>query len=102
MVTRFLTTLLVLSSTASAFVPKPKKPRSISGLILHEYEDKKGYQISFNPMEGYKSVNEKRAKECAETFGKCSVEEMASLRDSKSVSCLVGCSSIRCMLLLSG
>lgn len=42
--------------------------------------------ITVNPMEGYKGVDLARAKECAEHFGECSVEEMEDLRKSELVS----------------
>jgi hypothetical protein len=85
MMTRYAPFVLILFSTAMAFAPMPKSRRS--RLVLHDY-DKTGHHISFNPMEGYKPVNEKRAKECAEHFGECSVEEMEYIRDSEFPSTL--------------
>jgi hypothetical protein len=83
--TRFLPSLLILVSTAMAFAPMPKSKSLHSRLVLHDGArfDEAGHHISFNPMEGYQPVNEKRAKECAEHFGECSVAEMEFLRDSE-------------------
>jgi hypothetical protein len=85
MLTRFLPSLFILSSTAMAFAPMPKSKSLLrSRLVLHGGRfDEAGHHISFNPMEGYQPVNEKRARECAEHFGECSVDEMEFLRDSE-------------------
>ena len=45
--------------------------------------DPKSKHITYNPYEGYQSIDMNRAKECAENFGKCSVPEMEFLRNSK-------------------
>jgi hypothetical protein len=86
MMIHYLPSLLILFSTAIAFAPMPKSRQS--RLVLHGYEETGGHHISFNPMEGYKPVNEKRARECAEHFGECSVDEMEHLRDSEFPSSL--------------
>lgn len=39
--------------------------------------------ITYTPFEGYQSVDIKRAKECAENFGVCSVKEMEFIKSSK-------------------
>lgn len=86
MTTRYLSSLLILFSTAMAFAPMPKSKSTSrrSLLVVHGSRfDEAGHHISFNPMEGYQPVNEKRARECAEHFGECSVEEMQYLRDSE-------------------
>jgi hypothetical protein len=84
MLTRFLPSMLILFSTAMAFAPMPKSKSLHSRLVLHGSRfDEAGHHTSFNPMEGYQPVNEKRAKECAGHFGECSVDEMEFLRDSE-------------------
>lgn len=40
------------------------------------------HHIEYNPMAGYQGVDLDRAKECAEHFGECTVDEMALLRES--------------------
>jgi hypothetical protein len=99
MLTHFLPSLLIIFSTATAFAPMPKSKSRRSRLVLHGY-DEASRHISFNPMEGYQPVNEKRARECAEHFGECSVAEMEHLRDSEfpsSLSSFVVCGGLNHM-----
>lgn len=79
--------IVVLAGTSSdAFVVKPRNAISAVCRQAYKYEDAKEHHVTFNPMEGYQSVNEQRARECAEHFGQCSVEEMEQLRESKFTS----------------
>lgn len=67
---------------ADAFVVRPVS--RVSSPLSATY-DKKGHHITINPMEGDKGgVDLERARECADNFGKCTVEEIQELRDSKS------------------
>jgi hypothetical protein len=77
--------LLFVASTASAFQVSPKSKSGRCCRLVLCNVDEKEHQLSFNAMEGYKSVDLARAKDCADHFGKCSVEEMEQLRNSKSI-----------------
>lgn len=66
---------------ASSFFVKPLAGRA--RVVMYDV-DKDGHDLTYNPMEDYQSVDMKRAQQCAENFGECSVEEMEQLRDSKS------------------
>lgn len=73
--------LLLLSPFASSFFVRPmvdRGPRVICDV------DANAHDLTYNPMEDYQSVDMDRAKQCAENFGVCSVEEMENLRDSES------------------
>ena len=72
--------LAILASTASAF---HVLPRSRYGGRVILQATKESEDLTFNPAEGYKGVDLARAKECADNFGKCSVEEIEELRSSK-------------------
>ena len=75
-------TLLFLSipSTTLAFsalLPRQQHRRRTVIVFTTEKD------LTFNPAEGYRSVNLPRANYCAEHFGVCSLEEIEDLRDSK-------------------
>ena len=75
---RYLLSLSFFTVAVTAFQPRPSGHNR--RLVILKAEDK---SLTFNPMEGYQSIDLKRAKECAEHFGKCSVEEMEQLKDSE-------------------
>jgi hypothetical protein len=66
---------------ADAFVVKPASRRETWTTFLKEY-DAKSKHLTFDPFEGYMGVDMERAKECADNFGKCSVEEMKLIKDN--------------------
>jgi len=76
--------VLHIATEADAFgmVPRPRfaGPRSTQ-VALKSTED--GRHIAVDPMAGESSkpVDMARAKDCADHFGKCSVEEIEALRD---------------------
>ena len=73
-----------LTVAADAFVVQPRHHHAVSSLTAAAAKfDKEGHHITINPMEGYKGVDVERARECAEHFGKCSVEEIEQLKNSK-------------------
>jgi hypothetical protein len=72
---------LSFADLSNAFLVQRERGVSIKS-ALHDY-DPKGRHITFNPLEGYQSVDLARAKECAENFGKCSVQEMEQIKSSK-------------------
>jgi len=76
-----------LAVAADAFVVQPRHP-AVSSLTAKF--DKEGHHITINPMEGYKGVDVERARECAENFGECSVEEIEQLKNSKYKRCWKG------------
>jgi len=70
---------------ADAFVVL--QPNQSSRMPLAAEYDKKGHHITLSAVESFKggAVDMKRAHECAESFGKCSVEEMEQIKSSKSL-----------------
>ena len=78
MMRTMIVALLWVSTQGFGVVPKLHRT---FGVALQSSED--DHHIAFNPMAGYKSVDLDRAKDCAEHFGQCTVEEMQELRDSK-------------------
>jgi hypothetical protein len=75
----------VLLSAATAFHVMPQSMQTSRRWALKDVDEK---HLSFNPLEGYQGVDVNRAKECAEHFGKCSVEEMEELYNSECYTCL--------------
>ncbi len=45
--------------------------------------EKDTHGLAYDPMEDYQSIDMERAKQCAENFGECSIEEMEHLRNSE-------------------
>lgn len=78
-----ITLLLAFLGEALAFhvVPSTRVVTRLESATSHENN-----HLNFNPMEGYRSVDMARAKECAEHFGECSLEEIQDLRDSTLLS----------------
>lgn len=69
-------------STNAFVVVKPLSRRT--GVALTAKYDKQGRHISVDPLDGsYKSVDMNRARECAENFNQCAVEEIEQLKNSK-------------------
>jgi hypothetical protein len=81
---RLLLTVALFLASTDAFVVVQQPYARRTGALAATY-DKKGHHISVNPMEGNKSVDINRARECAENFGKCSIEEMEQIKNSKSL-----------------
>jgi hypothetical protein len=87
---RFLVSLCFLSVAVTAFQVHPHR----SGRLVVLSGTKEDSDLTFDRMEGYpQSVDFARAKECAEHFGECSVEEMDILRKSE---CNIALHLIRC------
>ena len=78
-------TITLFVASANAFVGVQPRSRS-TGVALAAKYDKQGHHITVDPMDGFKkSVDLNRARECAENFGKCSVEEIEQIKNSKSL-----------------
>ena len=75
--------LLWVPTTCLAFsfkgIQQQQRYRGASTALRYNEEDD---SLSFNPVEGYRSVDIPRAEYCAKNFGVCSVEEMQDLRNS--------------------
>lgn len=70
---KFLVALCFLSTAVSAFYIQPQTLGRTRVVIAAKKQE----------QEGYKVVDAARAKECAENFGKCSLDEIKKLRDGE-------------------
>jgi len=70
--------LCSISYTAAFLAPNSKSLQTTSPKFFAT----KDRHITFNPFEGYQAVDIDRAKECAENFGECSVQEIEQLRSN--------------------
>jgi hypothetical protein len=80
-----LSLIFLISSVVDGFratKTAARRPFALSRLAMNSAttEPQQRGHVSFDPA--YKGVDMARAHDCAEHFGKCSVEEMQELRDS--------------------
>ena len=77
--TRIILATSAVTSSAFAFHVAPRQVRARTSL----------FDMTVGGMEGgpfsTEELDLKRAKECAENFGKCSVKEVEKLRDGKAI-----------------
>jgi hypothetical protein len=83
MTTPTLLFLLALISSGSAFSVKYSGSPAERDPFIVQRESTSNHDLSFNSLDEYLPVNLERAKQCADHFGECSVEEMEALRNSK-------------------
>jgi hypothetical protein len=76
----FLSISIFLSASVSAFQVTPHDRMRLSLVVFSTSSDSDLY---FNTMDNFNAVNVERAKDCAEHFGECSVQEMEDLKESE-------------------
>ncbi|GAX18341.1 hypothetical protein FisN_23Hh235 [Fistulifera solaris] len=81
MLTRIICVILSGTSFASSFVVKPVGIGGKARTVMWDIE-KDTHGLAYDPMEDYQSIDMERAKQCAENFGECSIEEMEHLRNN--------------------
>lgn len=82
MTTPTLLFLLALISSGSAFSVKYSGSPAERDPFIVQRESTSNHDLSFNSLDDYLPVNLERAKQCADHFGECSVEEMEALRNN--------------------
>jgi hypothetical protein len=82
MLTPFIWLILTGTPFVSSFVVKPVGLGGRARTVMYDIE-KDTHSLAYDPMEDYQSVDMERAKQCAENFGECSIEEMEHLRNSE-------------------